>query len=137
MSERLLPKPLSPNAYKKETDGPNYMLGFVGLFLDDGATVVFEHSSMGAKKAVNALATAATQALVAFGEIVHPVIELGIQLVRELLAGRSTTRSSTWSAMSPTSGHGRPTSSPMTTSSPGRSASRAKLRREAKEAPAL
>jgi len=38
---------------------------------------VFEHSSMGATKAVNALATAATQALVAFGELVHPVIELG------------------------------------------------------------
>ena len=73
----LLPKPLSPNAYKKETDGPTYMLGFVGFILDDGATVVFEHSSMGAKKAVNALATAATQALAAFGEIVHPVIELG------------------------------------------------------------
>src|SRR5262245_66228510 len=45
--------------------------------LDDGANVVFEHSSMGATKAVNALATAATQALVAFGELVHPVIELG------------------------------------------------------------
>ena len=70
-------KPLSPNAYKKETDGPSYMLGFVGFMLDDGATVVFEHSSMGAKKAVNALATAATQALAAFGELVHPVIELG------------------------------------------------------------
>ena len=50
MSERLLPKPLSPNAYKKETDGPVYMLGFVGFMLDDGANVVFEHSSMGAKK---------------------------------------------------------------------------------------
>lgn len=77
MSERLLPKPLSPNAYRKETDGPNYMLGFVGFMLDDGATVMFEHSSMGGKKAVNALATTATQAIVAFGEIVHPVIELG------------------------------------------------------------
>jgi hypothetical protein len=31
---------------------------------------------MGATKAVNALATTATQALVAFGELVHPVIEL-------------------------------------------------------------
>src|SRR5215813_2472190 len=77
MSERLLEKPLSPNAYKKETDGPAYMLGFVGFMLDDGANVVFEHCSMGAKKAVNALAKAATQALAAFGEIVHPVIELG------------------------------------------------------------
>ena len=77
MSEQLLPKPLSPNAYRKETDGPAYMLGFVGFMLDDGANVVFEHCSMGAKKAVNALATAATQALAAFGEIVHPVIELG------------------------------------------------------------
>ena len=86
MSERLLPKPLSPNAYKKETDGPTLVLGFVGFMLDDGATVVFEHNSMGAKKAVNALATTATQALVAFGEMVHPVIELGVQLVRELLS---------------------------------------------------
>jgi hypothetical protein len=77
MTERLLPKPLSPGAYKKETDGPSYQLGFVGFMLDDGATVVFEHSSMGAKKAINALATTATQAIVAFGEIVHPVIELG------------------------------------------------------------
>jgi hypothetical protein len=77
MSEQLLPKPLSPNAYKKETDGPSYMLGFVGFMLDDGANVVFEHSSMGAKKAINAMATAATQAIAAFGEIVHPVIELG------------------------------------------------------------
>ena len=77
MSERLLPKPLSPNAYKKETDGPTLVLGFVGSMLDDGVTVVFEHNSMGAKKAVNALATSATQALAAFGEIVHPVIELG------------------------------------------------------------
>jgi len=77
MSERLLPKPLSPNAYKKETDGPALTLGFVGFMIDDGATVVFEHSSKGATKAVNALATTATQALVAFGEIVHPVIELG------------------------------------------------------------
>ena len=77
MSERLLLKPLSPNAYKKETDGPSLTLGFVGYMLDDSTTVMFEHSSMGAKKAVNALATTATQALVAFGEIVHPVIELG------------------------------------------------------------
>jgi hypothetical protein len=77
MSERLLQKPLSPIAYKKETDGPALTLGFVGFMLDDGANVKFENSSMGAKKAVNALATAATQALAAFGELVHPVIELG------------------------------------------------------------
>jgi hypothetical protein len=77
MSEHLLQKPLSPNAYKKETDGPALTLGFVGYMLDDGANIMFEHSSMGAKKAINALATAATQALAAFGEIVHPVIELG------------------------------------------------------------
>jgi hypothetical protein len=77
MSERLLQKPLSPHAYKKEDDGPAFVLGFVGFMLDDGANVKFEHSSVGAKKAVNALATAATQALAAFGEIVHPVIELG------------------------------------------------------------
>jgi hypothetical protein len=77
MSERLLEKPLSPNAYKKENDGPTYTLGFVGFMLDDGTSIIFEHSSMGAKKAINALATTATQAVVAFGEIVHPVIELG------------------------------------------------------------
>jgi hypothetical protein len=77
MSERLLQKPLSPNAYRKETDGPALTLGFVGFMLDDGANVKFEHSSMGAKKGVNALATAATQAIAAFGELVHPVIELG------------------------------------------------------------
>jgi hypothetical protein len=77
MSERLLQKPLSPNAYRKETDGPALTLGFVGFMLDDGASVIFEHCSMGAKKALNALATIATQAIAAFGEIVHPVIELG------------------------------------------------------------
>ena len=77
MTEHLLPKPLSPSAYRKENDGPKATLGFVGFMLDDGANVVFEHSSMGATKAINALATAATQALVAFGELVHPVIELG------------------------------------------------------------
>jgi hypothetical protein len=77
MSEHLLTKPLSPGAYKKENDGPKFVLGFVGFMLDDGATVQFEHSSMGAKKAINALATTATQALAAFGEMVHPVIELG------------------------------------------------------------
>jgi hypothetical protein len=77
MSERLLLKPLSPGAYKKENDGPKAALGFVGCLLDDGSNILFEHSSMGATKAVNALATTATQALVAFGEMVHPVIELG------------------------------------------------------------
>ena len=76
MTERLLKKPLSPNAYKKENDGPTYMMGFAGLFFDDGATVVFEHSSRGATKAINALSTAALQAVVAFGELVHPIIEL-------------------------------------------------------------
>ena len=77
MSERLLLKPLSPNAYKKDTDGPTLVLGFVGIFLDDGASTMFEKNSKGGKKAVNALATASIQAVVAFGEIVHPVIELG------------------------------------------------------------
>jgi hypothetical protein len=78
MSEKLLGKPLSPNAYKKETDGPTLTFGFVGYMLDDGANVMFEHSSMGATKAVNALATNATQAIVAFDELVHPVIELDL-----------------------------------------------------------
>jgi hypothetical protein len=77
MSERLLPMPLSPGAYKKETDGPTLVLGFLGFFFDDGANVKFEKDSIGGKKAVNALATAATQALAALGEMVHPVIELG------------------------------------------------------------
>jgi len=77
MSEQLLPKPLSPGAYRKDTDGPTYMLGFVGYIVDDGTNMVFEHSSMGAKKGINALATTATQALVAFGELVHLVVELG------------------------------------------------------------
>jgi len=78
MTERLLKKPLSPNAYRQDTDGPAYMMGFAGLFLDDGATVVFEHTSGGATKAINALSTAALQAVVAYGELVHPVIELGV-----------------------------------------------------------
>jgi hypothetical protein len=78
MSEALLSKPLSPGAYRTDTDGPKYMMGFVGLFFDDGTTVVFDHSSGGATKAINALSTTGLQAVVAFGEIVHPVIELGV-----------------------------------------------------------
>jgi hypothetical protein len=76
MSERLLPKPLSPNAYKKETDGPKYAVGFVGTMLDEGGNIAFEHTSGGGKKAIEALATTAVQALVAFGEMVHPVVTL-------------------------------------------------------------
>jgi len=136
MSEQLLPKPLSPNAYRKETDGPAYMLGFVGFMLDDGANVVFEHCSMGAKKAVNAVATAATQALAAFGEIVHPVIELGsgsyensyrtIHDPKLNVIGYVTdTRAREANVISDDDIITRPT------------ASRAKLRRETKEPPAL
>jgi hypothetical protein len=77
MSERLFTKPLSPAAYKKDRDGPTLVYGFIGILLDDGSKVVFEKNSMGASKAVNNLATTATQAVVAFGEFVHPVIELG------------------------------------------------------------
>ena len=77
MSEHLLREPLSPHAYKKDTDGPTHMLGFVGFMLDDRANVMFEHRSGGGKKAINGLGTAITQALAAFGEIVHAVIELG------------------------------------------------------------
>jgi hypothetical protein len=76
MSERLFTKPTSPHLYKKEGDGPTLTYGFVGFLLDDGSTISFEHSSKGGVKAVNTLATSATQALVAFGELVHPVIEL-------------------------------------------------------------
>jgi hypothetical protein len=136
MSERLLPKPLSPGAYKKETDGPTLTLGFVGFMLDDGANVWFEHKSMGAKKAVNALATAATQALVAFGEIVHPVIELGsssydnsyrtIHDPKFTVIGYVTDkRAREVNTLSDDDIINRPT------------ASRARLRRETKEPPAL
>ena len=136
MSEKLLPKPLSPHAYRKETDGPAYMLGFVGFMLDDGANVVFEHSSMGATKAINALATAATQALVAFGELVHPVIELGsssyensyrkIHDPKLTVIGYVTDkRAREVNVLSEDDIITRPT------------ASRARLRRETKEAPAL
>ena len=136
MTEALLPKPLSPGAYKKENDGPAYQLGFVGFMLDDGANVVFEHSSKGAKKAVNALATAATQALVAFGEIVHPVIELGSSSYENsyrtiydpkltVIGYVTDTRAREVNVLSDDDIITRPT------------ASRAKLRRATKEAPAL
>jgi hypothetical protein len=136
MSERLLPKPLSPNAYKKETDGPTYTLGFVGFMLDDGATVVFEHSSMGGKKAINALATTATQALAAFGEIVHPVIELGSSSYEnsyrtiydpklDVIGYVTDTRARECDVLSEDDIITRPT------------ASRARQRRETKEGPAL
>ena len=82
MTEALLTKPLSPGAYRTDTDGPKYMMGFVGLFLDDGATVVFDGSSGGITKAINALSTTSLQAVAAFGEVVHSVIELGSELVR-------------------------------------------------------
>jgi hypothetical protein len=136
MSERLLEKPLSPNAYKKETDGPTYVLGFVGYMLDDGANVWFEHKSMGAKKAVNALATAATQALAAFGEIVHPMIELGSSSYENsyrtiydpklnVIGYVTDTRAREANVLTDSDIITRPT------------ASAARLRRETKEAPAL
>jgi hypothetical protein len=78
LTEAMLTKPLSPHLYKKENDGPKHTYGFIGFMVDDGATVIFEHSSNGAKKAFNALATTATQALAVFGELVHPVITLGV-----------------------------------------------------------
>jgi hypothetical protein len=77
MSERLLKKPLSPGAYRDDNEGPRYTMGFVGLFFDDGATVSFEGNSVGITKAINTLSTTAVQAVAAFGEIVHTVIELG------------------------------------------------------------
>jgi hypothetical protein len=136
MSERLLPKPLSPGAYKKDGDGPTLVLGFLGFFLDDGANVMFEKHSMGAKKAVNALATAATQALAAFGELVHPVIELSsgsyensyrtIYDPKLIVIGYVTDkRAREVNALTEGDIITRPT------------ASRAKLRRETKEPPAL
>jgi hypothetical protein len=137
MSEQLLKKPLSPGAYRKDTDGPTYVMGFVGFFLDDGCNVVFEHSSGGAKKAINALATEATQAVAAFGEIIHPVIELGsssythnhgrtIYDPKLTVVGYVTdTRAREANVLTDEDIITRPT------------ASRAKLRRETKEAPAL
>jgi hypothetical protein len=91
---------------------------------------------MGAKKAVNALATAATQALVAFGEIVHPVIELGsssydnsyrtIHDPKFTVIGYVTDkRAREVNTLSDDDIINRPT------------ASRARLRRETKEPPAL
>jgi hypothetical protein len=77
MSEKLLPKPLSPQAYRKATDGPTMVLGFVGCLLDDATNISFEHRSGGAKTAVRNMGALATQALTVFGEMVHPVIELG------------------------------------------------------------
>ena len=138
MTEKLLKKPLSPNAYRKENDGPTYMLGFVGLFFDDGATVVFEHSSGGAKKAVNALATAATQALAAFGEMVHPVIELGSGSY-ELTAHRKTIYDPKFTVIGyVTDKRARETDVLADSDIITRpTASRAKLQRQAKEAPAL
>jgi hypothetical protein len=76
MSEQMFAKPLSPHLYKKENDGSKYVLGFVGFMLDDGASVSFETSSQGGTKAVNATATTSTQAIAAFGEMVHVVVEL-------------------------------------------------------------
>jgi hypothetical protein len=78
LSERMLTKPLSPHLYRKETDGPKHTFGFIGFMVDDGANVIFEHSSNGAKKAFNALATIAHQAVIAFGEMVHPTITLSV-----------------------------------------------------------
>jgi hypothetical protein len=137
MSERLLEKPLSPGAYRKDNDGPTLVLGFVGFVFDDGANVWFEHKSMGAKKAVNALATTATQALVAFDEIVHPVIELGSSSYENshnrtiydpklnVIGYVTDKRAQEASALSDGDIINRPT------------ASRAKLRRETKEGPAI
>jgi hypothetical protein len=76
MSENLFKKPLSPSAYRKENDGVKFQLGFLGYALDEDENISYGHSSNGALKAVNALATTAMQALAAFGEMVHPVIEL-------------------------------------------------------------
>jgi hypothetical protein len=76
MSEAMFTKPLAPHLYRKENDGPTHTFGFLGFMLDDGANVMFEHGSGGGKEAVNALATTSTQAVVAFGEIVHAVVSL-------------------------------------------------------------
>ena len=136
MTEALLKKPLSPGAYRQDTDGPKYMMGFAGLFFDDGTTVVFDHSSGGATKAINALSTTALQAVVAFGEVVHPVIELGVDSYDianrtiynpklNVIGYVTDTRVREADNLSDSDIVTRPT------------ASRAKLRRETKEPPAL
>ena len=125
-----------PTPTERKPTARRYVLGFVGFMLDDGANVVFEHYSMGAKKAVNALATAATQALAAFGEIVHPVIELGSSSYENsyrtihdpklnVIGYVTDKRAREADVISDDDIITRPT------------ASRAKLRRETKEAPAL
>ena len=125
-----------PTPTRRKPTARRYVLGFVGFMLDDGANVVFEHYSMGAKKAVNALATAATQALAAFGEIVHPVIELGSSSYENsyrtiydpklnVIGYVTDKRAREADVISDDDIITRPT------------ASRAKLRRETKEAPAL
>ena len=111
-------------------------MGFAGLFFDDGTTVVFDHSSGGATKAINALSTTALQAVVAFGEVVHPVIELGVNSYDianrtiynpklNVIGYVTDTRVREADNLSDSDIVTRPT------------ASRAKLRRETKEGPAL
>ena len=95
MSERLLPKPLSPNAYKKDTDGPTYMLGFVGFMLDDGATVVFEHSLDGRQEGSQRPGDDCHSGARRLRRDRPPGDRARLQLVRESPTGRSTTRSST------------------------------------------
>jgi hypothetical protein len=76
MDDLMFEKPLSPHLYKKENDGSKYVLGFIGFMLDDGASVNFESQSQGGTKAVNVTANTLTQAIAAFGEMVHVVVEL-------------------------------------------------------------
>ena len=50
MSERLLQKPLSPGAYRKDSDGPTLVYGFFGVLIDDGVNVVLEKNRWGPQR---------------------------------------------------------------------------------------
>ena len=68
MSERLLPKPLSPGAYRKDTDGPTLVYGFFGILIDDGVHVVLEKTRWAPQRRSTLSRPRLTQAMVAFGE---------------------------------------------------------------------
>ena len=95
MSERLLPKPLSPNAYKKETDGPTLRARLRRL-----------HARRRRQRGVREHLDGRHEGGQRPGDDCHsgarrlrrdrpPGDRARLQLVRELAIGRSTTRSST------------------------------------------
>ena len=78
VSEKMLPKPMSPQIYRTDRDGPTNVLGFLAKSLDDGTDLMFESGSMGGTKAVDAVAQQVLQGAAAFGELVHPVVVLAV-----------------------------------------------------------